>query len=45
MAPGANAQPGTRKVTGHLKYQACNDRACFPPARVPVEFEIEIAKK
>jgi hypothetical protein len=45
LAPPANAQPGTRKLSGHLKYQACNDRACFPPARVPVEFEVEIAKK
>lgn len=45
LAPPAGAQPGTRKLTGHLKYQACNDRACFPPNKVPVEFEVEIAKK
>jgi DsbC/DsbD-like thiol-disulfide interchange protein len=45
FAPPAGAKPGTHKLTGHLKYQACNDRACFPPNKVPVEFEVEIAKK
>ena len=45
FAPPAKAKPGTHKLTGHLKYQACNDRACFPPNKVPVEFEVEVIRK
>ena len=39
------ASPGTYKVHGQLKYQACNDRACFPPKLVPVEFEVKVLKR
>ena len=39
-----SAPPGTYKVQGELRYQACNDRACFPPAKLPVEFEVTVRK-
>ncbi|MGI8989095.1 MAG: protein-disulfide reductase DsbD domain-containing protein [Bryobacteraceae bacterium] len=39
-APNARAGPGT--VTGKLRYQACNDKACFPPKTVEVKLPIEI---
>ncbi len=29
---------------GNLKYQACNDRACFPPKSLPVEFQLAVEK-
>ena len=38
------ATPGNYKVHGELKYQACNDRACFPPRQAPVEFEVTVLK-
>ena len=38
------AKPGVHTVRGTLKYQACNDRSCFPPKSLPVEFEVEVAK-
>jgi len=38
------AMPGKYKVHGGLKYQACNDRACFPPKLAPVEFEVAVLK-
>ncbi len=38
------ASPGKYKVHGQLKYQACNDRSCFPPKLAPVEFEISVLK-
>ncbi|MCI0403384.1 MAG: protein-disulfide reductase DsbD N-terminal domain-containing protein [Acidobacteria bacterium] len=38
------AKPGVHTVRGTLKYQACNDRACFPPKSMPVEFDVEVAK-
>jgi len=38
------ASPGKYKVHGQLKYQACNDRSCFPPKLAPVEFEVKVVK-
>jgi len=38
------ATPGKYMVHGQLKYQACNDRACFPPKLAPVEFEVKVLK-
>jgi len=38
------ATPGKYMVHGQLKYQACNDRSCFPPKLAPVEFEVQVLK-
>ncbi len=38
------ATPGVHTVRGTLKYQACNDRACFPPKTLPVEFQLAVEK-
>jgi len=41
----ANSVPaGSYKVPGELRYQACNDRACFPPRKLPLEFEVTVRK-
>jgi DsbC/DsbD-like thiol-disulfide interchange protein len=40
----AGAKAGSFPVHGELTYQACNDRACFPPRHLPVEFEVKVAK-
>ncbi len=29
-------------VTGGLEYQACDDKVCFNPARVPLRFEVAL---
>jgi len=39
------ASPGKYMVHGQLKYQACNDRSCFPPKLAPVEFEVRVLKR
>jgi DsbC/DsbD-like thiol-disulfide interchange protein len=39
------ASPGRYKVHGQLKYQACNDRSCFPPKLAPVEFEVRVLRR
>ena len=38
------APRGPFRVRGALKYQACDNRACYPPATVPVEFNVNIGK-
>jgi hypothetical protein len=36
--------PGKYAIRGSLKYQACDNRACYPPKQLPVEFEVRVAK-
>ena len=36
LAPGSYAVPGT------LRYQACNDRMCFPPKNAPIQFDLSV---
>ena len=38
------ASPGVYKIHGIFKYQACDDRACYPPKKLPVAFDIKVAK-
>lgn len=33
---------GTYPLKAELKYQACNDNACFPPRTIPVEFSVVV---
>ena len=35
---------GEYTLKGKLAYQACNDRACFPPTSVPVELMVKVVK-
>lgn len=44
VSAARTAIPGKYKVHGQLKYQACNDRSCFPPKLAPVEFEVQVLK-
>lgn len=34
---------GKVSVAGNLSYQACNDRQCFPPAKVPLEASLAVS--
>jgi Disulphide bond corrector protein DsbC len=36
--------PGKYAVHGRLKYQACDNAACYPPREAPVSFEIRVTK-
>ena len=36
-------EPGTYPVGGSLRYQACDDRMCYLPTRVPVSFDVTVA--
>ncbi len=39
-----HAAAGTYRVHATLKYQACNDRQCFPPKTMPVDFDVKVAR-
>lgn len=42
------AQPrapyGTYTVHGEFKYQACDNNACYPPKKLPVQFDLKVGK-
>lgn len=38
----ASAPTGPATVVGKLRYQACNDKACFPPKTVEVKAPVEV---
>lgn len=38
----ATAAAGPAAQTGTLRYQACNDRMCFPPKTVPVNVTVSV---
>ena len=44
VAASRAIRPGRYRVHGMLKYQACDDRACYPPARLPIAFDVQVGK-
>jgi hypothetical protein len=44
LSAARGALPGKYRLHGELQYQACNDRACFPPMKLPVEFDVRVTK-
>jgi hypothetical protein len=36
--------PGKYMLRGKLRYQACDNAACYPPKDLPVQFEVKVAK-
>jgi hypothetical protein len=36
--------PTKYMIHGQLRYQACDNAACYPPKNLPVQFEVKIAK-
>ncbi len=42
--PLASVVPGKYMLRGELKYQACDNAACYPPKKLPVEFEVKVVK-
>ena len=39
-----SAALGTLRVHGDVKYQACDNRQCFPPKTTPLEFDVTVVK-
>jgi hypothetical protein len=44
VRPLHTVPPGKYAMRGALKYQACDNRACYPPKQLPVEFEVRVIK-
>ena len=42
--PLTGVLPGKYILRGELKYQACDNAACYPPKKLPVEFEVKVVK-
>jgi len=44
VTPLKTVLPDNYAVHGMLKYQACDNAACYPPKQMPISFEIKVAK-
>lgn len=44
VRPLRSVQVGKYIVRGTLKYQACDNQACYPPKQLPISFDVKIAK-
>jgi hypothetical protein len=44
VRPLAHVVPGKYALHGQLKYQACDNAACYPPKQLPVDFEVKVVK-
>jgi len=40
-----NMPAGRFRVHGFLTYQACDDRACYPPTKLPIAFDVKVSGK
>jgi hypothetical protein len=40
-----NAAEGNYTVHGELKYQACDNNSCYPPKKLPVQFDVQVSKR
>jgi hypothetical protein len=44
VRPLSGVLPGKYEFHGELKYQACDNAACYPPKKLPVRFEVKVLK-
>lgn len=44
VRPLRTVMPARYAVHGILKYQACDNAACYPPKQLPVSFEVKVVK-
>jgi hypothetical protein len=43
--PLLSVVPGKYEMRGVLRYQACDNAACYPPKNLPVNFEVKVVKE
>jgi hypothetical protein len=44
VRPLQSVMPSKYAIHGNLKYQACDNAACYPPKTVPVDFQVKVLK-
>lgn len=44
VRPLSSVLPTKYEFHGNLRYQACDNAACYPPKNLPVKFEIKVVK-
>src|SRR6516225_4674531 len=44
VRPLHTVQPGKYAIHGDLKYQACDNAACYPPKHLPIGFDVKVLK-
>lgn len=44
VRPLASVPPGKYGFHGQMRYQACDNAACYPPKQLPVQFEVKVVK-
>jgi hypothetical protein len=44
IRPLHSVMPSKYAIHGNLKYQACDNAACYPPKQVPVDFQVKVLK-
>jgi len=44
VRPLRSVEPGKYVIRGSLRYQACDNKACYPPKNLPVSFDVKVAK-
>ena len=44
VRPLAEVIPAKYMIRGELRYQACDNAACYPPKKLPVQFEVKVIK-
>ncbi len=44
ISAGRGTTPGRYRVHGELRYQACDNRACYPPTSVPFSFDVKVGR-
>ena len=44
VRPLAGVVPAKYMIRGELRYQACDNAACYPPKKLPVQFEVKVVK-
>jgi len=42
VRPLASVLPSKYEIHGNLRYQACDNAACYPPKNLPVKFEVKV---
>ena len=44
VRPLSSVLPSKYQIRGRLRYQACDNAACYPPKQLPVDFEVKVIK-